>query len=99
MRKDSINDSLDGVYRTGTVVKHKKQMPHLTLKDRIISYVFEHPKTTKSDIFINISSSGSAGTIVSSLISTGVFIEKRFDCGNCKYYIVNEEKINITQYR
>ena len=88
-----------GSYVVGKRTEYKKQHPRSNLRDRIISFVVENyasgKKIQKGDIFARVSASGSAGQIVSSLITTGVFIEKPLECGNCKYLVPDMTKINI----
>lgn len=64
-----------------------------TLRDRIIQYVLEHPKSTKGDIFIHVSGSGTCGTIITGLMRAGILEEHFFDCHSCKYFTVDMKKV------
>ena len=73
--------------------EYQEQKPKLNLRDRIIDFVKTHKKSDKADIYMGVSSSGTAGTIITALVKQGVFIEKFFDCHNCTYFEVDNSKI------
>lgn len=91
---DSINGSV--VDKTASDTTNYRTKQPTTLRDRILEYVERTERPTKGSIFINVSSSGTAGSIVSALIQEGIFIEHKFDCGNCVYYAIDKTKIRIT---
>jgi hypothetical protein len=64
-----------------------------TLRDRIIQYVMDNPKSTKGDIFIHVSGSGTCGTIITGLMRAGILEEHFFECHNCKYFTVDMSKV------
>lgn len=66
-----------------------------TLRDRLIDWAINHPKCTRGDLFINVSGSGTCGTIITALLRAGVFEEHFFDCHSCKYITVDQAKVNI----
>ena len=72
---------------------YSEYKPKLNLRDRIIDFVKTHKKPDKADIFMGVSSSGTAGTIITALVKQGVFIEKFFDCRNCTYFELDKSKI------
>ena len=67
--------------------------PKTNLRDRVIEYVMTHPKATKGDIYIHVSSSGTCQTLMTSLVVTGILIEHKFDCGSCVYYTVDTKRV------
>ena len=89
------DDSLNGSVIKSDRSEVFNDSPKLKLRDRIIEYGMKHKQFTKDDIYINISSSGVATVIVKSLIQKGIFIEHTFDCGACRWYSIDQTKINI----
>lgn len=87
------DDSIDGATVKPLAVEYQEQKPKGNLRDRIIDYVKTHDKPTKTGIFMGVSSSGTAGTIIRGLVKQGVFREKFFDCHNCTYFELDNSKI------
>lgn len=91
------DDSLDCVYNRPKIMEEEETKPKTryngSLRDRIISYCVDHPKTTKGDILIHISGSGTCSSIVTGLIRAGILKEHPFDCGSCKYFSVDMSKV------
>lgn len=88
------DESLNGSVVIGKLPEdYSEHKPKLNLRDRIIDFVKTHEKPTKSDIFINVSSSGTTQQIVSGLIKREIFIEKFLECHNCTYFELDESKI------
>ncbi len=92
-----LDDSIDGsvVGKTASdTTRYIEDLPKSSLRDRMIEFVIKKGKATKSDIFLQISGSGSAQVMVSSLIQNGILEEHYFDCNHCKYYTINQSKVN-----
>ena len=92
------DESLEGSYKKPKLHSTLETiivMPKATLQDRLITYAIEHPKTTRDDLFINISSSGTAGKIITGLVRSRIFVQRYFDCNTCTYFEVDQTKINI----
>gem|GEM_PF-2649497 len=91
------DESLNGVTRKPSIespdLSYIPQKYSGNLRDKIISHCVDNPKSTKGDIFINVSGSGTCGTIISALIRSGILIENPFDCHNCKYFTVDMTKV------
>jgi hypothetical protein len=92
---DDIDDEICGSYKIGNTEFEDTVTSKKTLRDRILDYVNCTHKPTKGSIFINVSSSGTAGSIISALVSEGILVENKFDCGNCVYYVINKSKIHL----
>jgi len=94
---DRINGSVIGKTKSDVSNEdlEKQNRPKLPLQERLIEYALTHDKPTKGDLFIHVSSSGTAGSIISALVSGGIFIEKKFECGSCIYFEVDQTKVNI----
>ena len=94
---DGLNGSIIG--KTSSDVSNEQiktaNQPKMNLMSKLIDWAMAHPKSTKDSLFLNISSSGSAQVIITGLIRSGVFVEHYFDCHSCKYFTVDETKINI----
>ncbi len=90
---DSLNGSVVGSTASDTI-KYIEDIPKSSLRDRMIEFVIKKGKATKSDMYLNISGSGSAQVLVSNLIQNGIFEEHYFNCHNCKYYTINQSKVN-----
>lgn len=91
LEDDSINGSTVIIDKSSKVNIIK---PKMTLRDRMIDYVINNEKPTKGDIFSNVSSSGTAQVILTSLITTGVYIQHKFECGSCVWYEVDKTKVH-----
>lgn len=88
------DESLNGSVMIGKLPEdYKEYKPKGNLRDRIIDYVKTHEKPTRTGISMGVSSSGTAGTIITGLVKQGVFREKFFDCYNCTYFELDESKI------
>ena len=96
LEDDSINGSVVG--KTDSDVSNEqiyKYKPKTIMRDRIIEYILTHEKVQKDELFIHISGSGVCSTIILGLVRAGVIVENKFDCGNCVWYSIDQEKINI----
>ncbi len=93
---DGLNGSIIGKTTSDcTNEQIYKDKPKSTMRDRIIDYILTHEKVQKDELFIHISGSGVCSTIISGLVRVGVIVENKWDCGNCVWYSINKEKINI----
>ncbi len=90
---DRLNGSVVGRTASDTV-KYIENMPKSSLRDRVIGFVIDKGQVTKSDIFLQISGSGTAQVLVSNLIQNGILIEHNFDCGHCKFYTIDQSKVS-----
>jgi len=97
LEDDSINGSVIGKTKSDVSNEdlEEQNKPKLPLQERLIEYAVTHDKPTKGELFIHVSSSGTAGAIISALVSGGIFIEKQLDCGSCVYFEVDQTKVNI----
>lgn len=97
LEDDSISGSVIVTSQEGIVEQPIVQKPNtpITLRDKILHYVDTHDKPTKGGIFTHVSASGSAGSIVSAFIREGIFIEKKFDCGNCVYFELDKKRARL----
>lgn len=93
LEDESISGSI--IIKTNSDTTYIENRPQSTLRDRMIDYVATHNKPTKSDILINVSSSGTAQVLVTGLLKSGIFIEHKFDCNHCTYYTLDKSKIGI----
>ncbi len=91
---DNLNGSIIG--KTNSDVSNEQiYKPKTIMRDRIIEYILTHEKVQKDELFIHISGSGVCSTIILGLVRAGVILETKFDCGNCVWYSIDQEKINI----
>ena len=89
------DDSINGSIIESKEVDDFKPKLSNNLRSRLIEYGINHKKFTKDDLYIDVSSSGVATVIVKALIQKGIFVEHTFECNTCKWYSVDETKINI----
>ena len=89
------DDSISGSTTFKKRVIHDEliQKPPLNMRDRMIDYVIKHPKTTRGDLYIHVSSSGASSNMITSFIKSGIFIENKFDCNHCTYLEVDKSKV------
>ena len=90
---DSINGSIVGKTASDTT-RYMENEPKMLLRDKVIKYVIEKGKASKSDILLHISGSGTAQFLITNLVRSGVFVEHFYECNHCKYFTVDKTKVN-----
>ena len=96
LEDDTINGSVIG--KTNSDVSNEQieaeNKPKLNLQQKLIEWAVEHPRTTKEELYIHVSSSGTAQVIITGLIREGIFMEHKFDCNSCIYFEVDKTKVH-----
>lgn len=88
---DSLNGSI--INKSGCTLESIPQIKQMSLRDKMIDYVINHIKPTKEEVYIHISSSGTAQALMAGLIKCGIFTEHKFECNHCSYLEVDKSKV------